>query len=103
MNTCTISGSVRVALVGEAQHADARALQAVAHERRRVVLRQVRRRGGGHRIGGIAADDDLEDRDGVFDGARHRPGDVREQVERHHARPARQSHRRSNADQRLVR
>ena len=51
-----------VALVGEAQHADARALQAVAHERRRVVLRQVRRRGSGHRIGGIAADDDLEDR-----------------------------------------
>ena len=68
-----------------------------------VVLRQMRRRRCGHRIGGIAADDHLKHGDGVFNGPRHRPGDVGEQVERHHARPARQSHRRSNADERLVR
>ena len=41
--------------------------------------------------------------DGVFHGARHRPGDVGEQAQRHHARPAGQPHRRANADQRLVR
>ena len=105
MNTCTISGSVRVALVGEAQHADARALQAVADEGRRVVLRQMCGRGCARRP-------DRRDRCRRRPGrrrrrrstrARHRPGDVGEQVERHHARPARQSHRRSNADERLMR
>ena len=49
---------------------------------------------GGCRIVRILADDDLEDRDGVRDRARHRPGDVGEQAERDHAGPARQPHRR---------
>ena len=92
-----------VALVGEAQHADARAFQSIAHQRRGIVLRQMRRRRCRDGIGGIAADDRLKHRDGVLDGARHRPGDVGEQVQRHHARPARQPHRRPDADQRLVR
>ena len=57
----------------------------------------------GHRILGIFADDHLEDGGGVFDRARHRAGDVGEIAERNHARAARQAHRRSNADERVVR
>ena len=54
-------------------------------------------------IVGILADDGLEHRDGVGDGARHRSGDVGEQAQRHDARAAGQPHRRSDADERLVR
>ena len=105
MKTSTISGSGRVALVGLAQDADARALQAVA-------LRATARRSGiGAAVAAAAVAGssgssptiDLEHRDGVVDRARHRSRDVGEQAERNHAGAAGQAHRRADADQRLVR
>ncbi len=59
--------------------------------------------GDGHRIVGVRTGNHLQHGDGIFERARHRAGDVREQVERDHARTAGEAHRRADAGERLMR
>ena len=104
----------RVAFVRLPQDADASSLQAVLLERREVVGngRRVSARtevardwrvGDGHRIVRIGPGDHLQHGDRILERARHRAGDVGEQVERHDARAAGQAHRRADAGERLMR
>ena len=51
----------------------------------------------------IAADDHLKDGSSIFNGARHRARDVGEQIQWKHSRSTRQPHRRTNADECLMR
>ena len=59
-------------------------------------------RRGRDRIVRVFAGDRLEDRDRILHRARHRPGDVGEQAQRHHAGAAGQAHRGADAGERLV-
>ena len=90
-------------VVGLMQHAEPRALQTVAAQRRRVVRVYLAARRRGRRIVRIFAGDHLQHRRGVGDGPRHGAGDVGAEVQRHDAGAADEAHRRSEADQRLVR
>ena len=104
----------RVAFVRLPQDADATTLQAVLLERREVVgngrgvsagteVAGDRRVGDGDGIVGIGPGDHLQHRDGILERARHRAGDVGQQIERYDARAAGEAHRRADAGERLVR
>ena len=72
-------------------------------KRCRVVLARATARRCRRGIIRILTDDHLKDRDGIGERPSHRAGNVGQQVERHHARPTRQAHRRTNSCQCLVR
>ena len=94
---------VRVVGVGVVTHdADALAAQAVGVEELPVALGPVLLGTLGNRIGWIVSRQDVEDSHRVRHRASHRAADVAVEVERHDAIAARQSHRRSDADKRVV-
>ena len=103
----------RLSFVRLPQHGETRPLQAVALKGGTIVrercgtaagsepVRQIGRRHR-ERIGGILTNDHLEHRDGIFQRARHRAGDIGQHTQRDHTSTTRQAHRRTNAGERLV-
>ena len=82
-----------------AQHADARALEPILIERAQIAGRAPLLRRRRRRIRRIAAGNDIENRDRVGDGARHRATDIAIEKQRHDAGAAGQPHGRADADQ----
>ena len=95
-------GRRAVAEQPRAHDADARALQPVRIEERRVVAERPARARLRRRVVGVGAGHRAEDGDRVGDGARHRAGGVLGVRDRHDARAAEQADGRLDADERVV-
>src|SRR5262249_59444612 len=87
-----------LALIGLTKDPYYGATKAVAVEGGRVVLKGMAACVSGDRVIWVLAGDRLKHFGGVLDSAGHGAGDVGEQIEREHAGPACQTHRRANAD-----